>query len=70
MTQMAPMRSIEETKDTPRGAQNDTSAVDFQVTNYISIAAIFLIIAFVFKSASVPLVLVATIELAISASRC
>ena len=43
----------------------DTSAVDFQVTNYISIAAIFLIIAFVFKSASVPLVLVATIELAI-----
>nr|WP_325178742.1 MMPL family transporter [uncultured Oscillibacter sp.] len=43
----------------------DTSAVDFQVTNYISVAAIFLIIAFVFKSISVPLVLVATIELAI-----
>ena len=43
----------------------DTSAVDFQVTNYISIAAIFLIIAFVFRSISVPLVLVATIELAI-----
>ena len=43
----------------------DTSAVDFQVTNYISIAAIFLIIAFVFRSVSVPLVLVATIELAI-----
>ena len=43
----------------------DTSSVDFQVTNYISIAAIFLIIAIVFRSASVPLVLVATIELAI-----
>ena len=43
----------------------DTSSVDFQVTNYISIAAIFLIIAFVFRSISVPLVLVATIELAI-----
>ena len=43
----------------------DTSAVDFRVTNYISIAAIFLIIAIVFKSISVPLVLVATIELAI-----
>ena len=43
----------------------DTSAVDFQVTNYISIAAIFLIIAFVFRSVTVPLVLVATIELAI-----
>lgn len=43
----------------------DTSAVDFQVTNYISIAAIFLIIAFVFRSISVPVILVATIELAI-----
>ncbi len=43
----------------------DTSAVDFQVTNYISIAAIFLIIAVVFRSVSVPAVLVATIELAI-----
>ena len=42
-----------------------TSAVDFRVTNYISIAAIFLIIAIVFQSISVPLVLVATIELAI-----
>lgn len=42
-----------------------TSAVDFKVTNYISIAAIFLIIAIVFQSISVPLVLVATIELAI-----
>ncbi len=43
----------------------DTSSVDFQVTNYISIAAIFLIIAFVFRSISIPAVLVATIELAI-----
>ncbi len=43
----------------------DTSSVDFQITNYISIAAIFLIIAFVFRSLTVPLVLVATIELAI-----
>ena len=47
----------------------DTSAVDFQVTNYISIAAIFLIIAFVFRSVSVPAVLVATIELAIFIDR-
>ncbi len=43
----------------------DTSTVDFSVTNYISIAAIFLIIAWVFKSLSIPVVLVATIELAI-----
>ena len=43
----------------------DTSAVDFRVTNYISIAAIFLIIAIVFKSITIPAVLVATIELAI-----
>ena len=43
----------------------ETSAVDFQVTNYISVAAIFLIIAIVFQSLSVPIVLVATIELAI-----
>lgn len=42
-----------------------TSAVDFKVTNYISIAAIFLIIAIVFQSISIPVVLVATIELAI-----
>ena len=41
-----------------------TTAVDFKVTNYISIAAIFLIIAIVFQSISVPLALVATIELA------
>ncbi len=43
----------------------ETSAVDFTVTNYISIAAIFLIIAYIFKSLTVPLALVATIELAI-----
>lgn len=42
-----------------------TSAVDFKVTNYISLAAIFLIIAVVFRSISMPVVLVAAIELAI-----
>ena len=42
-----------------------TTAVDFNVTNYISIAAIFLIVMFVFKSLSVPVVLVAVIEFAI-----
>ena len=42
-----------------------TSAVDFQVTNYISIAAILIIVAWLFRSASMPVVLVAAIELAI-----
>lgn len=42
-----------------------TTAVDFNVTNYISIAAIFLIVMVVFKSLTVPAVLVAVIELAI-----
>ena len=42
-----------------------TSAVDFKVTSYISIAAIFIIIACVFQSLTVPVVLVSTIELAI-----
>ena len=42
-----------------------TSAVDFQVTNYISIGAILLIVAWVFRSLSMPVVLVAAIELAI-----
>ena len=42
-----------------------TTAVDFNITNYISIAAIFLIIMVVFKSLSVPAVLVAVIEFAI-----
>lgn len=43
----------------------DVTDVDFKVTNYISIAAIFLIIAITFRSLSVPLLLVAAIELAI-----
>ncbi|MEA5042331.1 MAG: MMPL family transporter [Oscillibacter ruminantium] len=43
----------------------ETSAVDFNVTNYISVAAIFLIVAIVFQSISVPVVLVSSIELAI-----
>ena len=46
----------------------DVTAVDFKVTNYLSIAAIFLIVAVVFKSLSVPIVLVAAIELAIIAN--
>ncbi|MDD3346971.1 MMPL family transporter [Oscillibacter sp.] len=43
----------------------ETSAVDFKVTNYISIAAILIIVAIVFQSLSIPVVLVAAIELAI-----
>ena len=46
----------------------DVTAVDFKVTNYLSIAAIFLIVVVVFKSLSVPIVLVAAIELAIIAN--
>ena len=42
-----------------------TTAVDFNVTNYISIAAILLIVMVVFKSLTVPLALVAVIEFAI-----
>lgn len=42
-----------------------TMDVDFQTTNYISIAAIFLIVLVVFQSLSVPVALVATIEFAI-----
>lgn len=42
-----------------------TSAVDFKVTSYISTAAIFVIIAFVFQSLSMPVVLVLAIEPAI-----
>ena len=38
---------------------------DFKVVNAISIIAVFLIIAFVFKSISLPVILVATIEFAI-----
>ena len=43
----------------------DVTAVDFRVANYMSIAAIFIIIMVVFRSVSVPPVLVLTIELAI-----
>ena len=43
----------------------ETTAVDFVVTNYISILAILLIVMIVFKSVSVPAVLVAAIEFAI-----
>ena len=43
----------------------DTSGPDIRLTNFLSVAAIFLIILLTFQSLSVPLVLVATIELAI-----
>ena len=43
----------------------DITSVDFQVVNMISIIAIFLIIAAVEKSVSLPVILVAVIELAI-----
>lgn len=42
-----------------------TAAVDFKVTNYLSILAILILVAITFKSVSVPILLVATIELAI-----
>ena len=42
-----------------------TANHDFKVTNYISVAAIFLIIMLLFKSLTVPTLLVAAIELAI-----
>ncbi|MCI5802443.1 MAG: MMPL family transporter [Oscillospiraceae bacterium] len=42
-----------------------TADVDFRVTNYISILAILLIICITFRSATVPVLLVAVIELAI-----
>ena len=38
----------------------DTTAVDFVVANYLSIACIFLIVAWTFKSIAIPAVLVAT----------
>ena len=38
---------------------------DFKIVNFLSIAAIFLIIAFTFKSVSLPVILVSVIELAI-----
>ena len=43
----------------------DVTDVDFKRVNIISIAAIFVIIMFVFKSLSLPLILVAVIEFAI-----
>ena len=43
----------------------ETTAVDFNVANNLSVAAIFIIVAVVFQSISVPVVLVAAIELAI-----
>ena len=43
----------------------DTTSVDFTVANYLSIAAILVLVALVFKSLSVPVVLVAAIELAL-----
>ena len=42
-----------------------TANVDFKVTNYISIIAILIIVAVLFKSLTVPVLLVASIELAI-----
>jgi len=41
------------------------SNTDFNVTNYISIALIFLIVAVVFRSAAIPVLLIVSIELAI-----
>lgn len=38
---------------------------DFRVTSYLSIAAIFILVAIAFKSISIPVLLVATIELSI-----
>ena len=43
----------------------DTTDVDFTVTAILSIAAIFLLVAIVFKSISLPVILVLSIELAI-----
>ncbi len=42
-----------------------TADVDFKVTNYLSILAILVLVAITFKSISIPILLVATIELAI-----
>lgn len=42
-----------------------TTKVDFTVTSVISIIAVFLVIAFIFKSVSVPVILILGIELAI-----
>ena len=42
-----------------------TTDVDFKVTSYLSILAILILVAITFKSVAVPILLVATIELAI-----
>ncbi|MBQ9492882.1 MAG: MMPL family transporter [Oscillibacter sp.] len=72
--QMEDMRTVLQTYDpeamiTGEGALYqgliDTSGPDIRLTNFLSVAAIFLIIALTFQSVSIPLVLVATIELAI-----
>ncbi|MBP9988392.1 MAG: MMPL family transporter [Ruminococcus sp.] len=42
-----------------------TTKVDFIVTNIISIAAVFIVIAITFKSLSIPVILISAIELAI-----
>ncbi len=44
----------------------DTTNVDLRMVNYLSMAAIFLIILIVFKSLSLPVILVAVIEFAIN----
>lgn len=44
----------------------ETADTDFTVTNYISIAAIFVIVMILFRSVSMPAILVACIELAIT----
>lgn len=43
----------------------ETTKVDFAVTSFISIIAVFIIVAFVFKSISIPFILVLAIEVAI-----
>lgn len=72
--QLAKIRSIVKEYDenamvTGEAAMTDelisVTAKDFVTTNYISIIAILLIIGLTFRSISVPIVLVATIELAI-----
>lgn len=44
----------------------DVTDVDLQMVNFVSIAAIFLIILLTFKSVSIPIILVAVIEFAIA----
>ena len=44
----------------------DTTDIDLKTVNYISIAAIFIIILVTFKSISIPIILVAVIEFAIA----